>query len=571
MDPLRSNVPDYYAPQQYTPIPLPTYPPPTFGTPSPYGGHHLQNQNHHPAIQYNPSRHLGQAQLVAPAPAPAQAPVQAPVQAPIPTPVPAPKSTPVRTPQQNARAGVRNLDAEGNDGTPATGERPMPGPKGFGRTSAIYRLDESGKKRRAHAEDFRAEVEERTRNGESCEQIADALIAQGAQVTAKSVGRWRILWGFRKRAVRKQSKPPKPKDQRISTKKIWQSRFKADITRMTQQGLSSEEIARIMTGRGMELKKGSSTIARLQTVWQLRGTAESRVKNKRYLARRKARQLQLEEFQNYARELALENPDEWVKEKMNESAIQQMRRDVAYQLMGDDAPQPKEPKAKTTTRRPQTRASGRRSAGGVEPSAVDPELLAANDDADSSDNDSEEITADVSTVPRTLRAGRVSEGNNRDDLANDDSESSDEDAEYLPMDGVTFSEGLGDNVNGHYVDDDAQHDYQPLLEQDDHFDEDDAESEEESTPVVPAQATGIFTNAIMAPVPLDEERQDMNKLMNSTDGYIAAAQLLKDLLQAKLSGQPGPRSMTGLPPSQRDIDAARNKLKVAAQTTLALL
>lgn len=199
MDPLRSNVPDYYAPQQYTPIPLPTYPPPTFGTPSPYAGHHLQNQNHHPAIQYNPTRHLGQAQLVAPAPAPAQAPVQAPVQAPIPTPVPAPRSTPVRTPQQNTRAGVRNLDAEGNDGTPATGERPMPGPKGFGRTSAIYRLDESGKKRRAQAEDFRAEVEERTRNGESCEQIADALIAQGAQVTAKSVGRWRILWGFRKR------------------------------------------------------------------------------------------------------------------------------------------------------------------------------------------------------------------------------------------------------------------------------------------------------------------------------------------------------------------------------------
>ncbi|KAI4593184.1 hypothetical protein KJ359_010108 [Pestalotiopsis sp. 9143b] len=564
MDPLRPNVPDYYTPQQYTPIPLPTYPPPTFGTPSPYAGHHLQNQNHHPAIQYNPSRHLGQAQLVTPAPAPAQAPVQAPV------PTPAPKSTSIRTPQQNTRAGVRSLDAEGNDGTPATGERPLPGPKGFGRTSAIYRLDESGKKRRAHAEDFRAEVEERTRNGESCEQIADALIAQGAQVTAKSVGRWRILWGFRKRAVRKQSKPPKPKDQRISTKKIWQSRFKADITRMTQQGLSSEEIARIMTGRGMELKKGSSTIARLQTVWQLRGTAESRVKNKRYLARRKARQLQLEEFQNYARELVLENPDEWVKEKMNESAIQQMRRDVAYQLMGNDAPQPKEPKAKST-RRPQTRASGRRSTGGVDPSAVDPELLAAGDDADSSDNDSEEITADVSAVPRTLRPGRVSEGTAiRDDFANDDSESSDEDAEYLSMDGVTFSEGLDHNVDGHNVDGDAQHDYQPLLEQDE-FDEDDAESEEEPAPVAPAQATGIFTNAVMAPVPLDEERQDMNKLMNSTDGYIAAAQLLKDLLQAKLSGQPGPHSMTGLPPSQRDVDAARNKLKIAAQTTLAML
>lgn len=71
--------------------------------------------------------------------------------------------------------------------------------KGPGRTSVIYVVDENGVKQKRKSDDFRAEVEERTRNGESCEQIADALVAKGANVTAKSIGRWRILWGFRKR------------------------------------------------------------------------------------------------------------------------------------------------------------------------------------------------------------------------------------------------------------------------------------------------------------------------------------------------------------------------------------
>jgi hypothetical protein len=70
---------------------------------------------------------------------------------------------------------------------------------GRGRSSVIYIIDEDGVKQKRKAEDFRAEVEERTRTGESCEQIADALVAKGAQVTAKSISRWRILWGFRKR------------------------------------------------------------------------------------------------------------------------------------------------------------------------------------------------------------------------------------------------------------------------------------------------------------------------------------------------------------------------------------
>ncbi|ETS73252.1 hypothetical protein PFICI_14857 [Pestalotiopsis fici W106-1] len=549
MDHLRSNVPDYYTPQQYTPIPLPSYPPPTFGAPTPYAGHHLhQSQTqHHPPIQYNPTRHGGQPPLVA----------QTPV--PIPTPAPAPVS------QQSNQAGSHSLDTSGHDETPLVGETSaVGGPKGFGRTSAVYQVDGNGKKRRVNAEDFRAQVEERTRNGESCEQIADALIAQGAQVTSKSVGRWRILWGFRKRAVRKQSKPPKPKEERISSKQIWQSRSKSDITRMTQQGLSSEEIAQIMTRRGMALKKGSSTIARLQTIWQLRGTEESRLKNRRYLSRRKARRLQLEEFQSYAKELGLENPDEWVKNKMDEPAIQQMRRDAAYELMGDDAPKPKEPKSKLPTRR-RTRKSGNPPAGGQDAFAAHPDVANGND-ADSSDNDDDEITADISLAPRTLRSGRVS-GNNTFVMSGNESESSDQDAEYQPMDGVTTLEDVDNEIM-----DNGQHGYAPLFEQDDDDDEEDEASEEEPTAPAPVEASMNFTNATMVPVlPDDAERESMDRLINSADGYIAAAQLLKDLLQAKSLGQPAPRSLTGLPPSLSDIEAARHRLKEAAQATVGLL
>lgn len=179
MDHFRSNLSGYYT-QQYTPVPLPpTYPPPTaFSNPSPYARdqpHHGIAQNHdfHHDFVHSP---LAQAPIISQLPAADQAP-------------------PAQSFAENdltGNANAANKTAKKRAQNNAT-------PKGFGRTSAVYQIDGDGTKRRVVAEDFRAEVEERTRNGESCEQIADALIAQGAQVTSKSISRWRILWGFRKR------------------------------------------------------------------------------------------------------------------------------------------------------------------------------------------------------------------------------------------------------------------------------------------------------------------------------------------------------------------------------------
>lgn len=200
MDGLRSNLAGYYTPQQYTPVPLPSYPPPAFSNPSPYPGHHLdetETQNFNLPLQYDHD-HLTQAQTVARSQLQTRALAQA-------------RASAQNSERENANTtGDLNEDAASSDN--AARKKSKPGgsaPKGFGRTSAVYRIDGEGVKRRVNAEEFRAEVEERTRNGESCEQIADALIAQGAQVTSKSISRWRILWGFRKRV--RAGMPPTPR------------------------------------------------------------------------------------------------------------------------------------------------------------------------------------------------------------------------------------------------------------------------------------------------------------------------------------------------------------------------
>lgn len=56
-----------------------------------------------------------------------------------------------------------------------------------------------GPKYGSNTEAFRDEIEQRTRDGESCEQIAAALMEKGVQTSAKTIARQRIKWGFRKR------------------------------------------------------------------------------------------------------------------------------------------------------------------------------------------------------------------------------------------------------------------------------------------------------------------------------------------------------------------------------------
>ncbi|KAK1090458.1 hypothetical protein LTR48_008261, partial [Friedmanniomyces endolithicus] len=47
---------------------------------------------------------------------------------------------------------------------------------------------------RAEKLSHQAEIESRTNAGESCKQIADALQANGHQISDKTVARWRVQW-----------------------------------------------------------------------------------------------------------------------------------------------------------------------------------------------------------------------------------------------------------------------------------------------------------------------------------------------------------------------------------------
>lgn len=54
--------------------------------------------------------------------------------------------------------------------------------------------------RKEDVEPHRAEIEDLTLNGHNCEQIAAALRAKGLEISAKTISRYRVSWGIRKRA-----------------------------------------------------------------------------------------------------------------------------------------------------------------------------------------------------------------------------------------------------------------------------------------------------------------------------------------------------------------------------------
>lgn len=122
------------------------------------------------------------------------------------------------------------------------------------------------------ANQYRSEIEQRTAAGETCEQIASALRAQGVDITNKTISRRRVEWGLRKRPqsklLGKKATVPRPKKTE-GTKSSGISARKAEIEARTHQGQSAEEIAEALGARGYALKKGASTILRLQTQWNL--------------------------------------------------------------------------------------------------------------------------------------------------------------------------------------------------------------------------------------------------------------------------------------------------------------
>ncbi|EME49362.1 hypothetical protein DOTSEDRAFT_76693 [Dothistroma septosporum NZE10] len=120
----------------------------------------------------------------------------------------------------------------------------------------------------------RAEIERLTQDGASCEQVAAVLKAAGFTISAKSISRYRVAWGLRKRqaSTKGRTYPHRKRtvaSQDTPSKTKSQEARKAEITRLTREGKTPEEIVEALEAQGIHFKNAVSTIWRLQTSWGL--------------------------------------------------------------------------------------------------------------------------------------------------------------------------------------------------------------------------------------------------------------------------------------------------------------
>lgn len=133
------------------------------------------------------------------------------------------------------------------------------------------------------SQQFRSEIEQRTAQGETCEQIASALRAQGVDITNKTISRRRVEWGLRKRPFNKHlgMKIAKPRPKKPHTKTARSNLRKAEIEARTQRGETAAQIAAALEGQGHVFKNAESTILRLQTTWGLMPADEDRARGRK--------------------------------------------------------------------------------------------------------------------------------------------------------------------------------------------------------------------------------------------------------------------------------------------------
>ncbi|KKY31206.1 hypothetical protein UCDDA912_g08847 [Diaporthe ampelina] len=349
----------------------------------------------------------------------------------------------------------------------------------------------------SNLEPFKAEIEARTQRGENCKAIAAALNAMGVQTSDRAVSR----------AQRKVKTPPPDADAvRLSAKSKVQAMRKAELIRMTREGMSPEEIYQSLTSRGMELKKGVATVLRLQSAWGVARDEKRWLGNFRHQCHKKAKAQQVDAFTDIAKELGVQDVKGWAQEKMKEQAARQARHELALKLMGEHAPTNPERRKLQKPRR----ANG--------PSSDKPQ---ADDAAGESDGGSSEDEADSGSDfpgPVTdLRFGLIDSTRQGDHI-----HSSDEPLPY-PHDG----QGGADSER--YA----------------------AAAANEPSNVDGGVEAGEYHDTL--------------------DQYNDAARVYKELLEARNNNKPLAGSLTGMPPSAKEVDSAKRKLKDATQAMMLAL
>ncbi|KAK7697145.1 hypothetical protein SLS64_013844 [Diaporthe eres] len=498
----------------------------------------------------------------------------------------------------------------------------------------------------SNLEPFKAEIEARTQRGENCKAIAAALNAMGVQTSDRAVSRVRIRWGMRKRAQRKVKTPPPDADTaRLSAKSKVQAMRKAELIRMTKEGMSPEEIYQSLTSRGMELKKGVATVLRLQSAWGVARDEKRWLGNFRHQCHKKAKAQQEDAFTDIAKELGVQDIKGWAQEKMKEQAARQARHELALKLMGEHAP--------TNPERRKLQKPRRANGPFVQQAQ-------ANDDEGGSDigssEDELESGSDFPGPVTDLRFGLVESARQADQIPGSDGplpsphdlHNGEQPVSYAAASTTNNSSGVGVGVEaGEY------HDYPPLHDQPDdtmYGSEDDQHgmasvasrvsshmvdpmAQSTSGPHLPMVQNPPSSNEMMASAPpypnplgssvssqppearstqtaptttvamvpgygekhptqvdasitsaskptasvtsglvLPPEEAEANKSTLSTlDHYNDAARVYKELLEARNNNKPLPGSLTGMPPSAKEVDSAKRKLKEATQAMMLAL
>ncbi|KAK4574324.1 hypothetical protein LTR86_002085 [Recurvomyces mirabilis] len=147
---------------------------------------------------------------------------------------------------------------------------------------------DSTKPQQGNNQQYRAEITARTNAGESCKQIADALNEAGFNISAKTVSRWRIDWGLRRRSentmkgtVRPALRVPRPERVAHHTRPSKTTKVdKHELEQLTQEGKTATQIAALLEAKGVELRAGEKTVYRLQTFWNLIPADQARTKKR---------------------------------------------------------------------------------------------------------------------------------------------------------------------------------------------------------------------------------------------------------------------------------------------------
>lgn len=198
------------------------------------------------------------------------------------------------------------------------------------------------------ADDIKQWIEE----GQSSKAIAEVLIARGVETSDRHVAKQRLKMGFRQRARRKLTAEaiahmrkakqsvakPLPTKGDVSVRRVRiRDMRQAEITRLTKERLSAQEIADNLSSRGINMRSGAPTVIRLQKRWGLIEGGND-LQSLRTSARHESTRRQKEQLTNAAQELGITDINNWVKRKMDEPEMMDARRRFAYELMGDAKP-----------------------------------------------------------------------------------------------------------------------------------------------------------------------------------------------------------------------------------------